>query len=95
MRRLLLTGAALMAMGIPSASATYISGTVSFYPDAIVQGSGDTQTISFSPPGAEFLSAFISGDFLCWGRIPASACRTTAAPSRGSSSAPPRICSAV
>jgi hypothetical protein len=67
MRRLLLTGAALMAMGIPSASATYISGTVSFYPDAIVQGSGDTQTISFSPPGAEFLSAFISGDFLLLG----------------------------
>jgi hypothetical protein len=67
MRRLLLTGAALMAMGIPSASATYISGTVSFYPDAVVQGSGDTQTISFAPPGAEFLSAFISGDFLLLG----------------------------
>jgi hypothetical protein len=67
MRRLLLTGAALMAMGIPSASATYINGTVSFYPDAVVQGSGDTQTISFAPPGAEFLSAFISGDFLLLG----------------------------
>jgi len=67
MRRLLLTGAALMAMGIPSASATYISGTVSFYPDAVVQGSGDTQTVHFAPPGGEFLSAFISGDFLLLG----------------------------
>ena len=64
MKRLLLAGAALIAMGIPSASATYISGTVSFYPDAVVQGWGNTQTIGFSPPGAEFLSAFISGDFL-------------------------------
>jgi hypothetical protein len=67
LRRLLLTGAALMAMGIPSASAAYISGTVSFYPDAVVEGSGDTQTIRFGAPGAEFLSAFISGDFLLLG----------------------------
>ena len=67
MKRLLLAGSALIAMGAPIASAAYISGTVSFYPDAVVQGSGATQTISFAPPGAEFLSAFISGDFLLLG----------------------------
>jgi hypothetical protein len=67
MKRLLLAGSALIAMGPPIASAAYISGTVSFYPDAVVQGSGATQTISFAPPGAEFLSAFISGDFLLLG----------------------------
>jgi hypothetical protein len=67
MKRLLLAGVALMAMGAPIASAAYINGTVSFYPDAVVQGSGDTQTINFGAPGAEFLSAFISGDFLLLG----------------------------
>jgi hypothetical protein len=69
MKSLLLAGGALIAMGAPMASAAYINGTVSFYPDAVVQGSGDTQTIRFAPPGAEFLSAFISGDFLLLGPI--------------------------
>jgi hypothetical protein len=68
MKRLLLAGAALIAMGAPIASATYINGTVSFFPDAVVQGSGDTQTLNFGAPGAEFLSAFISGDFLLLGQ---------------------------
>ena len=68
MKKMLLVGVALMAMGgAPIASAAYINGTVSFYPDAVVQGWGETQTIKFGAPGAEFLSAFISGDFLLLG----------------------------
>jgi len=61
MRRLVLTGAALMAMGIPSASAAYINGTMSLYPNAFISGSGDSQTIQFSLGNT--LPILLGGDF--------------------------------
>jgi hypothetical protein len=61
LRKLLLTGSALMAMGIPIASAGYINGTMSLYPNAHISGSGDTQTIQFSLGNT--LPILLGGDF--------------------------------
>jgi hypothetical protein len=69
MKRLLLAGAALMAMGVPMASAAYINGTITLRPLASIDGVGDQQTITFSPPSGSYayMPAFQTKDLAPYG----------------------------